>query len=103
MEETNLQKVVDILKEKGSSDEQIAQFLADLTKASFSKLYADGVAVFTETDLKLIESCKDQTAANNVIRQKYLERTGITAEAANKKFLDDFCTGFLKEAKIPDQ
>ncbi len=97
MEQTKLQKVVDVLKEQGCNDEQIAQFLTDLTKASFSKLYTDAVSFFNEEDLKAIEACKDQEEANKLIAQKYREKTGVPAETANQKFLDDFCTGFLNE------
>lgn len=97
MQETKLQKVTEILKEQGCSDEQIAQFLTDLTKTSFGKLYSEAVTLFTEDDLKLIESCQDEQSANNIIRQKYTERVGADPDEVVKKYIDDFCTGFLNE------
>ncbi len=97
MEETKLQKVTDVLKGKGLSDETIGSFLADLTKASFASLYSTAASLFDSSDLQEIEACGSQEQANKLIAQKYFEKTGISAQDANKKFIDDFCTKFLED------
>ncbi len=51
---TKLQQVADILKQKGSTDEQIAQFLTELTKANFAKFYTQALTFLTDEDMAAI-------------------------------------------------
>lgn len=92
---SKLQQVADILKQKGSSEEQIAQFLTELTKANFAKFYTQAVANFTDEDLGIIEACRSEAEANEKIKELYKLRTGKDAEEEMQKFLDDFATGFI--------
>ena len=94
---TKLQQVADILKEKGSSDEQIAQFLAELTKANFAKFYTQAIASFTDEDMAAIEACTTEEQANDKIKELYKLRTGKDAGEEMQKFLDDFAIGFIAE------
>lgn len=94
---TKLQQVADILKEKGSTDEQIAQFLAELTKANFAKFYTQAITIFIDEDMAAIEACTSEEQANEKIKELYKLRTGKDAGEEMQKFLDDFATGFIAE------
>ena len=96
-EQTKMQKVVDVMKEKGSTDEQVSQFLTELTKSAFARIYTTGMASFTEEDMQAIEACPDQESANEKIKILYNLRTGRSAAEDTQKFLDDFAQGFLAE------
>lgn len=92
---TKLQQVADILKQKGSTDEQIAQFLTELTKANFAKFYTQALTSLTDEDMAAIEACATEAEANEKIKELYKLRTGKDAEVEMQKFLDDFATGFI--------
>lgn len=92
-----LQQVADILKQKGSTDEQIAQFLAELTKANFAKFYTQAVTSFTDEDMQVIEACNNDQEANEKIKELYKLRTGKDAQEEMQKFLEDFAIGFIVE------
>lgn len=91
-----LVQVVDILQHQGYSEDQIAQILADLTRASYEKLYSQALLVLTDEDLEKIEKVSDDQMADE-IRYFYKLRTGMDPEQEAQKFLDDFAQGFLDE------
>lgn len=93
---TKMQRVIDILKEKGSTDEQIAQFLTDLSKTNFARFYTQAMASFTDDDMRVIERCKEEEVETE-IKTRYQLRTGKDPQVEMQKFLDDFGTGFLAE------
>ena len=92
-----LKEVLDILKQEGWTDDQLAQLTTDLTKAAFSKLYSQAMIAFTEEDLQAIEACADQAAANVEIQKRYQTRTGRDATIDMQQFLDVFVEGFMAE------
>ncbi|HBQ50620.1 hypothetical protein A3B42_01845 [Candidatus Daviesbacteria bacterium RIFCSPLOWO2_01_FULL_38_10] len=92
-----LQQVADILKQKGSTDEQIARFLAELTKANFAKFYTAAMTMFTDEDMATIEACTSEEHANEKIKELYQLRTGKNPQEEMQKFLDDFAIGFIAE------
>ena len=94
---TKFQQVLDVLKEKGYTEDQLAQFAADMTKAGFSKLYTEAMASFSDEDMAVIEACQDQEAANAEIRNRFIQRTGKNPDEEMQKFLDVFSDGFLAE------
>lgn len=94
---TKFQQVIDVLKGKGYTEDQIAQFTAELTKTGFANLYTEAMALFTEEDMKAIEACATQEEANEKIKALYTLRTGKDAEAEMQKFLDTFSQGFLDQ------
>lgn len=101
--QTKVQQVVDIMRAKGATEEQIAKFFEDLTKTNFARFYAQAMAVFTDEDMKAIEDCKSDEETNKLIKDLYKQRTNMDAEAEMQKFLDDFAQGFIAEhAKNPN-
>lgn len=92
-----MQKVIAILKEKGSTDEQISQFVADLTKTNFARFYTQAMASLTDEDMAAIEACQTDDEANAEIKRLYQLRTGKDPQGEMQKFLDDFAQGFITE------
>lgn len=92
----SLAQVVDVLQQKGYSEDQIAEILADLTRASYEKLYSQALLALTDEDLTSIEKAEDKDV-NDEIRYFYKLRTGMDPEEEANKFLADFAKGFLEE------
>lgn len=93
--EPTLKDVIEILKEKGWSDEQIIQLTTQVTKTSFAGLYEEAIASFTDEDLKTIEACSNQEETAEEIKQLYSLRTGKNAEEEARKFVANFCQEFM--------
>lgn len=93
-----MQEVVNVLQEKGSTEEQITQVLTEAAKTAFAKLYAEAMTVFTEEDLKAIEQCAGQEEANFEIMTRYTDHTGKNAQEVMQGYLDIFADKFLEEA-----
>lgn len=93
----NKDRVLEILIEKGCSDEEIAQVLNEVTKAGFSQLYSEAIMSFTNEDLKEVETAQSQEEANGIIARIYEERTGQDPSAMIQQFIDNFCEGFIRE------
>lgn len=94
---TKFQQVINILKQKGLSDDAIAEFAANLTKTNFTRVYAEAMSEFKEQDLSAIDAASSQSEANQIIAKLYKLRTGKDVQAEMQRFLDVFCDGFLKE------
>lgn len=92
-----LKEILDILKAKGWTDDQLATLTQDLTKVAFSKLYSEAMTSFTEEDLRVIEACTNQAAANVEIQKRYASRTGRDPNADMQQFLDTFAHRFMEE------
>lgn len=96
-QDTRLQKVIDVLQEKGYTEAQVAEFVQNLTKSNFAKAYAEAMSSLTDEDLAKIEATKTQDEANQVIAELYTLRTGKDPKEEAQRFLDIFCDGFLAE------
>lgn len=99
MNQYNLQKVVRVLLEKGYSEEQISQILAEITKAASVKFYAEAALSFIEEDFKAIEDCEDQKSADEEIAWRYRLRTGKDIKEEMEKYFENFSKGFIEEAE----
>lgn len=94
---SKLPQVIEILKQQGLNDDQIAQFLQELTLANFTKLYTEAQVYFTDEDKSEIALCSNQDEANKVIKDKFEEYTGKDIDIELQKFLETFCEGFLQD------
>lgn len=94
---TKFQQVINILKQKGMSDDKIADFAANLTKTNFTRVYAEAMSEFKEEDLSAIDAASSQSEANQMIAKLYQLRIGKDIHEEVQRFLDVFCDGFLKE------
>lgn len=96
-QKTKFQQVLDILKQKGMSDDEITEFAANLTKTNFTRVYSEAMSVFSEEDLEAVDKATTQDQANQIIAELYQVRTGKDPAVEMQKFLDIFCDGFLRE------
>lgn len=103
MEKTKYQQVLETLKAKGWTDEQLAQLSEEIAKAVFNKFYTDAVANLTDEDLDELEKCNSQEEANVKIKELYQKRTGNDPDEEAKQFYDDFATKFLEEENSTEQ
>lgn len=97
MESTKFQQILTILKQKGWTDEQLAQLTEEVAKSVFTQFYTNAVAELTDEDLDQIDKCATQEEANAKIKELYKLRTGIDPDEQATKFYDDFATKFLEE------
>lgn len=96
-DKTKFQKVLEYLKGKGWTQEQLGQLTEELSKTVFSQFYTEAVSQLTDEDLQEIENCKNQEEANGKIKELYKKRTGIDPDEQAKKFYDDFSDKFMEE------
>lgn len=93
------QKVLEILKKEGISQDDLQKLAEDITKAASVKFYTEMIGALTEEDLAEIEKCTTQEEANMEIRTRFAQRTGENPDKLMQEFLDKFAGGFLKEYK----
>lgn len=97
-----LQQVTDILKKQGQTDDQITEFVNELTKAAFTRLYGNLMANLSDEDVAAIELCKDQEEANAKIKELYQKQTGKNPEDEIKEQIDGFAKDFIAENSKPE-
>lgn len=100
-QKNKFQQVIDILKAKGTTDEQITQISDGLLKAANDQLYAEMMGSLVEEDLQAIDNCSNQEEANKEIKNRYIQRTDKDPDQQLQQFLDNFAEGFLKEYSQP--
>ncbi|MBI4080174.1 MAG: hypothetical protein HY430_00185 [Candidatus Levybacteria bacterium] len=100
MQPPSLDPVINILKAKGYTDEQIGDTLAQLTKAAFMTMYQNAMSVFTEKDIATIDTCATDEEANQKIMEFYQLRTGNDAQADMNRFLEEFVKNFVSEHDV---
>lgn len=83
----SLQKLVAILKAKGFSDDKIADIGVEMAKNAFMLMYSNGVAAFTEEDVKAIDACETEDKGNEKIAELYALRTGKNVQDDLNVFL----------------
>lgn len=91
-----LDQLIDLLKEQGSSEDQITDFLARLSNDVAQAIYIDSMNNLTEEDLKAIEATKVPEQADFEIRQRYHKRTGKNPDKVAAALYEDFAKKFLE-------
>lgn len=91
------QKVFEILKAKGATDEQIAKTNEGVAQAAYEQLYGLAIKSLTEEDLTVLDNCPNQEEANKEILKRFTLRTGQNPDDIIQKFLADYAQGFLQE------
>ena len=92
-----IQQVINILKEKGNTDEEIGNFVGDLYNSAAGQFYAQAILLFSEEDMKSLDSIQNQEEATAFIASNYEVRSGKKPDSEINKFIDTFAEGFLKE------
>lgn len=100
-QKTKFQHVLDVLRKKGWSEENITKLQEELAKTVYTQFYTMAVSSLTEEDLKTLDRCKSQDEANAKIKELYKLRTGLDPDEQALKFYDDVATKFLEDEHIP--
>jgi len=96
MNDQILKPVYEKLKQTGTSDEEIAKIIADLTQAATVALYKEALDTFSDEDLKQIEDAPDDTAANKLIVELYAQRVGTAPTELLNVFFQKFAEKFIE-------
>lgn len=91
-----VRQVIEVLAKQGLSDEQISDFLVDLTKAGFAHLMTKAVEHLSQEDLERIESLPEGESQAE-IKRLYKEKVGKDPEEEMQTFFAKFSEGFLAE------
>lgn len=92
-----LQDVVAILQKQGQTDDQITDFVDNLTKAAFTRLYGNLIATLSDQEIDEIEALSDQEQADAKIKELYLKHTGKNPDEELKESLDAFAKEFVEQ------
>lgn len=93
----DLQKVVQILKENGVSDEAAATFITDLNNLLAQKIQVELISVLdTEEEMARLNSLPEDQMQEQ-LAALYKQKTGKDIADVADEILDGFVTGFLTE------
>lgn len=91
----NFDQVIEILKKEGLSDEQISQFVVNLTKALSEQLYLSLVEQMSEEDMARLNTIDDDTQREQEMRQLFEQKTGQNLQQISDSFVKSFTQEFL--------
>ncbi len=94
-QQTNRQKLVFYLMDKGLSNEEVAQTLSDIAEAALEKFTAEAMALFTEEDKKVIDVAQSGIDADDLIKQLYEERSDQKAEERIDQLIEEQATSYM--------
>jgi hypothetical protein len=97
MDQNKFNQVVDLLKQDGNTNQQVWEFLAELSQQMTNKVFTDVFTTFDEEDLKKIARSTSPQQANFKIRLLYLNKTGKNPDDEVQDLLDKFSDKFLEE------
>ncbi len=97
MQSQTFLQLLETLKQKGWTDEQISKLSEEVAKSTFAKFYTEAVAYFTQEDLDAIEKCPTDVEANEKIKELYKLRTGNDADQEAEKYYTSFAQKFFEE------
>jgi hypothetical protein len=92
---SNLQKVIEILAQKGFTDEQIADFCVDITKAAYMHMHVKMVELLPSEELDRIETLLDEQA-DSEMKRLYKEKTGQDVQEELDAFIKKFSNAFIE-------
>lgn len=95
MNTNTLQQVIEILAKEGLTDEQIADFCADIAKAAYMHVHAKAVEVLSIEELDRIEALDDAEVETEV-KKLFKEKTGVDPQVEIDSFLAKFSQGFVE-------
>jgi hypothetical protein len=97
--QTPLQLAIELLRQQGCTDDNIADVAAELTTASLDLLFSSAMAAFSEEDMQQIEACPTDEEANTKIMELYVLRTGKNPSEQLESFLQTFAKEYIENSK----
>lgn len=95
------------LKEDKISQDEIEKTVQFISQIVAGKYYTELMLNFTPEEITEINQAKDQEEANTVIKIRFMEKTGKTADQLREKmfdyYADEVLTDYLKTKKLPEK
>lgn len=85
-----MEKILQVLKMRGYSDPEIAQFLNKLYELGWQDLYSKIQEVFTEEDMEALDKCTTEEETNKTIAYIYKLRTGRDVQTEMQEFITKY-------------
>lgn len=101
LRQTDRQKLVFYLMDKGLSNEEIAQVLSDVAEAALEKFTNEAMTLFSEEDRRAIESAPQEDTADEMVRQLYEERSQLKADERIDELVEEQARSYMSGAKDP--
>jgi len=94
-QQTNSQKLVFYLMDKGLSNEEVAQALADVAETALEEFTNEAMTFFTDEDKKAIEAASSGVEADDIIKNLYEERTQKKADEKLEQLIEAHATSYM--------
>lgn len=91
------QKLVFYLMDKGLSNEEVAQIMADVAEAALEEFTNEAMAVLTSEDKKAIEDAqaRSEFEADELVKKLYEEKSSANAEARLEELIDIHASSYM--------
>jgi len=94
---SNFDQLIQTLKNDGKGEEEIGEVLAEVMRATSSKLYTELMLELTDEERKEIDQEDDDKKAREMMFSLYQKHTGKTPEETVNEFKEVFAKGFLEQ------
>jgi hypothetical protein len=94
-QQTNRQKLVFYLMDKGLSNEEVAQTLSDVAEASLEEFTTEAMTFFTDEDKLAIEAAPSGVEADDLIKRLYEERSQKKADERLEQLIEAQATSYM--------
>ncbi len=92
-----LDPIIDILREEGMNEDEVAQVLSEVITTASGLLYVKMMEELTDEEMQVIEDCPTDEEAKELILRLYSDKTRTTPEELMNVFLKEYVTTFLSE------
>jgi len=94
---SSFDQLIQTLKNDGKTEKEIGEVLAEIMRATSSKLYTELMLELTDEERKQIDGEDDDKKAKEMILSLYQKHTGKTPEQTVNEFKETFAKGFLEQ------
>jgi hypothetical protein len=101
-QQTNRQKLVFYLMDKGLSNEEVAQTLSDVAEAALEQFTNEAMAVLSDADKQAIEAAPNSIEADDLIKKLYEEKSGKKADERLEQLIEEQATSYMSGSGSPD-
>jgi len=98
-QQTNRQKLVFHLMDKGLSNEEVAQALSDVAEAALEEFTSEAMSIFTEEDKKAIENAQIGVEADELIKKFYQARSDGDADQRLDQLIEDQAKIYMTDSE----
>ena len=92
---SKLDEAIQVLKDEGYVEEDIAKIVTDWGKASFARLYSEMMLAFTDEEMQEFEKIEDKAKMEKEIKKRFTEKTKKNPDMLAREYLDIIVSEFL--------